>query len=60
LVTTYRLTTTLPGGEPAVRTGLTREQAMWALTDLMYGTWDEDAQDAPAARDGERVTALAA
>ena len=58
---TWKLTMTPPEGPRTVATGLSREQTMAALTDLMYGTWDEPADAATVAdRAGERVEALAA
>ena len=59
MVTTYKLTMTPPDGPTTVRTGLTRDEAMWALTDLMYGTFDDEQAERLATGD-ERVAALAA
>lgn len=36
-MTTYTLTLTPENGPRTEQHGLTREQALWALTDLMYG-----------------------
>lgn len=48
-MTTYTLKTTPAAGGPVTETkGLTREQTLWALTDLIYGTF-EDFSDAPQA-----------
>jgi hypothetical protein len=37
MTTTYTLTLTPPDGPKSKHHGLSREQALWALTDLMYG-----------------------
>ena len=58
-MTTYKLTLTPPDGPTTVRIGLTRDEALWALTDLMYGTFDDEQAERLATSD-ERVAALAA
>lgn len=60
-MTTYKLTTTDAHDGPKVeKTGLTREQAMWALTDLMYGAWEDEHPRAERDARVERIAALAA
>ena len=56
-VTTWTLTSTPPDGPKTVAHGLSREQALWALTDLMYGTFEDDDATAVAERADERLAA---
>jgi hypothetical protein len=57
-MTTWKLKLTPPGGPITEKTGLSREQTLEALADLMYGTFDDDvATAAPSARTGERELA---
>ena len=58
---TWKLKMTPADGPATEKRGLTREQAMWALTDLMYGTFDdvadEDVRQATPAPAPERLAA---
>ena len=56
-VTTWTLKTNPTDGPARVTRGLTREQALWALTDLMYGTYDDEAARAADEQAGERLAA---
>ena len=51
-MTTWKLKLTPPEGPVTEKTGLTREQTLEALADLMYGTYDDFA--APAAAPAEQ------
>ena len=53
-MTTWKLTLTPPDGPVTEKTGLTQEQALVALTDLVYGT-TEDFAPAQADRTDELV-----
>jgi hypothetical protein len=48
------------GAPQTVQHNLTREQAMFALTDLMYGTWDDESPAAEREQRVERVERVAA
>ena len=52
-MTTWKLKLTPPDGPITEKTGLTREQTLEALSDLMYGTYDDFA--APAEQRDELV-----
>jgi hypothetical protein len=58
LMTRYTLTMTPPDGPRTVRRGLDRDQALWALTDLMYGeTPGEGAEPLQVDETPERLAA---
>ena len=61
-MTTWKLKLTPPEGPITEKTGLTREQTLVALADLMYGTFEDVAPAAEARieRREEPVVALAA
>lgn len=55
-MTTWKLKLTPPDGPVTEKTGLTREQTLEALTDLVYGACDDfDAPAAPAEQREELV-----
>ena len=60
-MTTWKLKLTPPEGPVTEKTGLTEEQALVALADLMYGrTADFAADDAAAPAEREQALPLAA
>ena len=59
-MTTWTLKLTPPEGPVTERTGLSRDQMLVALADLMYGTFEDVAEPAAAAERREPAMALAA
>lgn len=59
-MTTWKLKLTPPDGPVTEKTGLTREQTLEALTDLVYGTYDDFAAPAAPAEQREELVPLAA
>ena len=60
MMITWKLKLTPPDGPVTEKTGLTEEQAMFALAELMYGSFDDDAAPAAAIERREEPTPLAA
>jgi hypothetical protein len=59
-MTTWKLKLTPPEGPITEKTGLTREQALSALSDLMYGTYEDFAGPAAAPEQRDESLPLAA
>ena len=61
-MTTWKLKLTPPEGPNTETTGLSQEQMMSALSDLMYGTYEDfaDQEAAPAERRHDELVPLAA
>lgn len=59
-MTTWKLKLTPPEGPVTEKTGLTREQTLEALADLMYGTYDDFAAPAAKAEQHDEIVPLAA
>jgi hypothetical protein len=58
-MTTWKLTLTPPEGPITQKTGLTHDETLVALADLMYGRFD-DVAETPAEAPREEITPLAA
>ena len=58
-MTTWKLKLTPPEGPVTEKTGLTHDQTLVALADLMYGRFD-DVAEAPAETPREDIAPLAA
>ena len=59
-MTTWKLKLTPPEGPITEKTGLTREQTLSALADLMYGTYEDFAAPAAPAEQRDELVPLAA
>jgi hypothetical protein len=59
-MTTYTLKMTPPDAPPTTRRGLSREEALWAIAELVYGFEEPRSEDAAAEEQPETRTPVAA